>query len=162
MPRDRRAVIKAIWQPGDSGPTTFSMTDTRCREDRYRRYGGGLARRRPDPGAASLAIKMLAAMHADDEQFRARFRAEARYASSRAHPGITGLRLRRAQPPGRPYRDGNWYDGAAAWRRSRAYARLEPYVVLDIVAPGGAGAGRRARAGSCTWEGNLSPATCSS
>jgi len=36
-----------------------------------------------------VAVKMLAAAHADDEQFRARFRAEARYASSLAHPGIT-------------------------------------------------------------------------
>ena len=36
-----------------------------------------------------VAIKMLAAAHAGDEQFRARYLAEARYASSLAHAGIS-------------------------------------------------------------------------
>ncbi|HTU05949.1 MAG TPA: serine/threonine protein kinase, partial [Trebonia sp.] len=35
-----------------------------------------------------VAIKLLSAAHANDEQFRARFRAEARYAASLSHPGI--------------------------------------------------------------------------
>ncbi len=35
-----------------------------------------------------VAIKLLSARHASDEQFRARFRAEARYAGSLSHPGI--------------------------------------------------------------------------
>ncbi len=35
-----------------------------------------------------VAVKLLAAAHASDEQFRARFRAEARYAASLSHPGI--------------------------------------------------------------------------
>ena len=35
-----------------------------------------------------VAVKLLAAVHAGDEQFRARFRAEARYAAALSHPGI--------------------------------------------------------------------------
>ncbi len=35
-----------------------------------------------------VAVKLLAARHAADEQFRERFRAEARYAASLSHPGI--------------------------------------------------------------------------
>ena len=35
-----------------------------------------------------VAVKLLSAAHAADEQFRARFRAEARYAGSLSHPGI--------------------------------------------------------------------------
>lgn len=35
-----------------------------------------------------VAVKLLPAAHASDEQFRARFRAEARYAASLSHPGI--------------------------------------------------------------------------
>jgi serine/threonine-protein kinase len=35
-----------------------------------------------------VAIKLLSHAHAADEQFRARFRAEARYAASLSHPGI--------------------------------------------------------------------------
>jgi len=36
----------------------------------------------------AVAIKLLSDAHAADEQFRARFRAEARYAASLSHPGI--------------------------------------------------------------------------
>jgi eukaryotic-like serine/threonine-protein kinase len=35
-----------------------------------------------------VAVKLLSAAHAGDEAFRARFRAEARYAASLSHPGI--------------------------------------------------------------------------
>jgi serine/threonine-protein kinase len=35
-----------------------------------------------------VAVKLLSAAHAADEQFRVRFRAEARYAASLSHPGI--------------------------------------------------------------------------
>jgi serine/threonine-protein kinase len=35
-----------------------------------------------------VAVKLLSAAHASDEQFRERFRAEARYAASLSHPGI--------------------------------------------------------------------------
>jgi eukaryotic-like serine/threonine-protein kinase len=36
----------------------------------------------------AVAVKLLSDAHAADEQFRARFRAEARYAASLSHPGI--------------------------------------------------------------------------
>ena len=36
----------------------------------------------------AVAVKLLSDRHAADEQFRARFRAEARYAASLSHPGI--------------------------------------------------------------------------
>jgi eukaryotic-like serine/threonine-protein kinase len=36
----------------------------------------------------TVAVKLLSHAHAADEQFRARFRAEARYAASLSHPGI--------------------------------------------------------------------------
>ena len=35
-----------------------------------------------------VAVKLLSAAHATDEAFRARFRAEARYAASLSHPNI--------------------------------------------------------------------------
>jgi serine/threonine-protein kinase len=38
--------------------------------------------------ARPVAVKLLSAAHASDEAFRARFRAEARYAASLSHPGI--------------------------------------------------------------------------
>jgi serine/threonine-protein kinase len=38
--------------------------------------------------ARPVAVKLLSAAHATDEAFRARFRAEARYAASLSHPGI--------------------------------------------------------------------------
>jgi eukaryotic-like serine/threonine-protein kinase len=38
--------------------------------------------------ARPVAVKLLSAAHANDEAFRARFRAEARYAASLSHPGI--------------------------------------------------------------------------
>ena len=36
----------------------------------------------------AVAVKLLSAAHATDEAFRARFRAEARYAASLSHPNI--------------------------------------------------------------------------
>jgi serine/threonine-protein kinase len=36
----------------------------------------------------AVAVKLLSAVHATDEEFRARFRAEARYAAALSHPGI--------------------------------------------------------------------------
>jgi serine/threonine-protein kinase len=82
-----------------------------------------------------VAIKMLAAMHADDEQFRARFRAEARYASSLAHPGITRVfDYGEHSPLGGPYLVMELVDGQPLSEIIERYGRLEPYVVLDIVA----------------------------
>jgi serine/threonine protein kinase len=82
-----------------------------------------------------VAIKMLAAMHADDEQFRARFRAEARYASSLAHPGITRVfDYGDHSPLGGPYLVMELVDGQPLSEILERYGRLEPYVVMDIVA----------------------------
>jgi serine/threonine-protein kinase len=82
-----------------------------------------------------VAIKMLAAMHADDEQFRARFRAEARYASSLAHPGITRVfDYGEHSPLGGPYLIMELVDGQPLSEILERHGRLDPYVVLDIVA----------------------------
>src|SRR5579859_8041730 len=83
----------------------------------------------------SVAIKMLAAMHAEDEQFRARFRAEARYASSLSHPGITRVfDYGERSPLGGPYLVMELVDGQPLSEIIERYGRLDPYVVLDIVA----------------------------
>jgi serine/threonine protein kinase len=82
-----------------------------------------------------VAIKMLAAVHAGDEQFHARFRAEARYASSLAHPGITRVfDYGEHSPLGGPYLVMELVDGQPLSEIIERYGRLEPYVVLDIVA----------------------------
>jgi eukaryotic-like serine/threonine-protein kinase len=82
-----------------------------------------------------VAIKMLAAAHADDAQFRARFRAEARYASSLAHPGITRVfDYGEHSPLGGPYLVMELVDGQPLSEIIERYGRLDPYVVLDIVA----------------------------
>jgi serine/threonine protein kinase len=82
-----------------------------------------------------VAIKMLAAVHAGDEQFHARFRAEARYASSLAHPGITRVfDYGEHSPLGGPYLVMELVDGQPLSEIIEQNGRLEPYVVLDIVA----------------------------
>jgi serine/threonine protein kinase len=82
-----------------------------------------------------VAIKMLAAVHADDEQFRARFRAEARYASSLSHPGITRVfDYGERSPLGGPYLVMELVDGQPLSEILERHGRLDPYVVLDIVA----------------------------
>src|SRR6201997_3407838 len=82
-----------------------------------------------------VAIKMLAAMHAGDEQFRARFRAEARYASSLARPGITRVFDYGEQSPlGGPYLVMELVDGQPLSDIIEQHGRIDPYVVLDIVA----------------------------
>jgi len=82
-----------------------------------------------------VAIKMLSAMHADDEQFRARFRAEARYASSLSHPGITRVfDYGERSPLGGPYLVMELVDGQPLSEILERHGRLDPYVVLDIVA----------------------------
>ena len=82
-----------------------------------------------------VAIKMLAAMHAGDEQFRARFRAEARYASSLSHPGITRVfDYGEESPLGGPYLVMELVDGQPLSEILERYGRLDPYVVIDIVA----------------------------
>ena len=95
-----------------------------------------------------VAIKMLAAAHAGDEQFRARFRAEARYASSLAHPGITRVfDYGEHSPLGGPYLVMELVDGQPLSKILERYGRLEPYVVLDIVAQAARGLDAAHRAG---------------
>ncbi|MGD0699435.1 MAG: serine/threonine-protein kinase [Trebonia sp.] len=82
-----------------------------------------------------VAIKMLSAMHAEDEQFRARFRAEARFASSLSHPGITRVfDYGEHSPLGGPYLVMELVDGQPLSEIIERYGRLDPNVVLDIVA----------------------------
>jgi eukaryotic-like serine/threonine-protein kinase len=82
-----------------------------------------------------VAIKMLSATHATDEQFRARFRAEARYASSLSHPGITRVfDYGEHSPLGGPYLVMELVDGQPLSEIIERHGRLDPYVVLDIVA----------------------------
>ena len=82
-----------------------------------------------------VAIKMLSAMHADDQQFRARFRAEAQYASSLSHQGITKVYdYGEHSPLGGPYLIMELVDGQPLSEILERYRRLDPYVVLDIVA----------------------------
>ncbi len=87
-------------------------------------------------GLAWSRLKMpLSAMHADDEQFRARFRAEARYASSLSHPGITRVfDYGEHSPLGGPYLVMELVDGQPLSEILERYGRLDPNVVLDIVA----------------------------
>ncbi len=82
-----------------------------------------------------VAIKLLAAMHADDEQFRARFRAEARYAASLSHPGIARVfDYGENSPLGGPYLVMELVDGEPLSAILERVGRLHPDVVLDIVA----------------------------
>ena len=81
-----------------------------------------------------VAIKMLAAMHADDRQFRERFRAEARYAASLSHPGIARVfDYGENSPLGGPYLIMELVDGQPLSEILERYHTIDPDVVLDIV-----------------------------
>ena len=81
-----------------------------------------------------VAIKMLAAMHADDRQFRERFRAEARYAASLSHPGIARVfDYGENSPLGGPYLIMELVDGQPLSEILERYHKIDPDVVLDIV-----------------------------
>jgi serine/threonine protein kinase len=81
-----------------------------------------------------VAIKMLAAMHAEDRQFRERFRAEARYAASLSHPGIARVfDYGENSPLGGPYLIMELVDGQPLSEILERYHRIDPDVVLDIV-----------------------------
>ena len=83
----------------------------------------------------AVAVKLLPTGRAGDEAFLARFRAEARYAASLSHPGIA-----RVYDYGESSEFGGAYlimelvDGQPLSEIIERYGRLEPYVVLDIVA----------------------------
>jgi serine/threonine protein kinase len=81
-----------------------------------------------------VAIKMLASTHAEDHQFRERFRAEARYAASLSHPGIARVfDYGENSPLGGPYLVMELVDGQPLSEILERYHRLDPDVVLDIV-----------------------------
>jgi eukaryotic-like serine/threonine-protein kinase len=105
-----------------------------------------------------VAVKLLSAAHAGDEQFRARFRAEARFAAALSHPGIArvfdygetqfALLSRGVDPPGTP-REGQFFQPPDGPRGAylvmelvngeplsailERVGRLAPEVTLDIV-----------------------------
>jgi serine/threonine-protein kinase len=81
-----------------------------------------------------VAIKILAAAYAADEQSRARFRAEARYASSLTHPGITKVFDHGDYSPlGGPYLVMELVDGLPLSDVIARCGRVDPSVVLDII-----------------------------
>jgi eukaryotic-like serine/threonine-protein kinase len=81
-----------------------------------------------------VAIKLLSAVHANDEQFRARFRAEARYAASLSHPGIARVfDYGEMSPLGGPYLVMELVNGEPLSAILEREVRLPPDVTMDIV-----------------------------
>ena len=81
-----------------------------------------------------VAIKLLHSTHAGDEQFRARFRAEARYAGSLSHPGITQVySYGEHSPLGGPYLVMEYVRGEPLSAILERAGRLPPETTLDIV-----------------------------
>jgi eukaryotic-like serine/threonine-protein kinase len=81
-----------------------------------------------------VAVKLLAAAHAGDEQFRARFRAEARYAASLSHPGIARVfDYGEDSPLGGPYLVMELVNGEPLSAILERVGRLAPEITLDIV-----------------------------
>ena len=82
-----------------------------------------------------VAVKMLAAAHASDEQFRARFRAEARYAAALSHPGIARVfDYGETSPLGGPYLVMELVNGEPLSTILEREGRLPADVTMDIVA----------------------------
>jgi serine/threonine-protein kinase len=83
----------------------------------------------------AVAVKMLAAQHSGDEQFRARFRAEARYAASLSHPGITSVYTYGEDSPlGGPYLIMELVNGEPLSAILERVGRLSAYNTMDVVA----------------------------
>jgi eukaryotic-like serine/threonine-protein kinase len=82
-----------------------------------------------------VAIKLLAAAHASDEQFRARFNAEARYAAALSHPGIARVfDYGETSPLGGPYLVMELVNGEPLSTILEREVRLPGDVTMDIVA----------------------------
>ena len=83
----------------------------------------------------AVAVKMLSAQHSGDEQFRARFRAEARYAASLSHPGITSVfTYGENSPLGGPYLVMELVNGEPLSAILERVGRLSAYNTMDVVA----------------------------
>jgi eukaryotic-like serine/threonine-protein kinase len=81
-----------------------------------------------------VAVKLLSAVHAGDEQFRARFRAEARYAAGLSHPGIARVfDYGTSSPLGGPYLVMELVIGEPLSAILERTGRLPADVTLDIV-----------------------------
>ncbi len=81
-----------------------------------------------------VAVKLLSAVHANDELFRARFRAEARYAASLSHPGIARVfDYGESSPLGGPYLVMELVNGEPLSAILERVGRLPPETTLDIV-----------------------------
>jgi len=82
----------------------------------------------------SVAVKLLSAAHAEDEQFRARFRAEARYAAALSHPGIARVfDYGEASPLGGAYLVMELVNGEPLSAILERVGALPSDVTLDIV-----------------------------
>jgi len=82
-----------------------------------------------------VAVKLLAAVHASDALFRARFRAEARYAAALSHPGIARVfDYGEHSPLGGPYLVMELVNGEPLSAILERVGRLAPEITLDIVA----------------------------
>ena len=81
-----------------------------------------------------VAVKLLSAVHAGDEQFRARFRAEARYAAGLSHPGIARVfDYGESSPLGGPYLVMELVSGEPLSAILERVGSLPSDVTLDIV-----------------------------
>jgi len=81
-----------------------------------------------------VAVKLLSAVHAGDEQFRARFRAEARYAAGLSHPGIARVfDYGESSPLGGPYLVMELVIGEPLSAILERTGRLPTDATLDIV-----------------------------
>ena len=94
--RQARVAAEAAVDPAAGPPDEpLSLPNGHVLNRRYRLTGriavGGMGevwRGTDELLGRAVAVKLLSDAHAADEQFRARFRAEARYAASLSHPGI--------------------------------------------------------------------------
>ncbi len=81
-----------------------------------------------------VAIKLLSTAHAGDEQFRARFRAEARYAAALSHPGIARVfDYGESSPLGGPYLVMELVKGEPLSAILERAGKLPADITLDIV-----------------------------